>query len=144
MPTVLVASDARWVRDQVRSILVSPGFELVEVERGQEVREAVAREQPDLVIVDLQIANMGGMAVTIDLRLEESGDRLPHVPVLLLLDREADRFLARRSHADALLVKPIDSGALRRTVRRLLEAEEARRAASEAEETTGEAEERLG
>jgi DNA-binding response OmpR family regulator len=144
MPTVLVASDARWVRDQVRSILVSPGFELVEVERGQEVREAVAREQPDLVIVDLQIANMGGMAVTIDLRLEESGDRLPHVPVLLLLDREADRFLARRSHADALLVKPIDPGALRRTVRRLLEAEEARRAASEAEETGEEASGRLG
>jgi DNA-binding response OmpR family regulator len=144
MPTVLVASDARWVRDQVRSILVSPGFELVEVERGQDMRAAVEREEPDLVIVDLQIGNMGGMAVTMDLRLEESGGRLPHVPVLLLLDREADRFLARRSHADAMLVKPIDPGALRRTVRRLLEAEEARRAAYEAEETGEEAADHLG
>jgi DNA-binding response OmpR family regulator len=144
MPKVLVASDAKWVRDQVRSILVTPGFELVEVERGQDVREAVDREEPDLAIVDLQIGNMGGMAVTMDLRLEESGGRLPHVPVLLLLDREADRFLARRSHADAMLVKPIDPGTLRRTVKRLLEAEAERRAACEAEEAEEEADESLG
>ena len=87
----------------------------------------VAGKKPDLVIVDLQIANMGGMAVSIDLRLEESGGRLPHVPILLLLDREADKFLARRSTADAMLVKPIDAGTLRRTVKNLLAAEEQRR-----------------
>jgi DNA-binding response OmpR family regulator len=130
MPTVLVASDANWVRDHVRAALCGPGFELIEVERGRDVRGAVAEHEPDLVIVDLQIANMGGMAVSLDLRLEESGGRLPHVPILLLLDREADRFLARRSTADAMLVKPIDAGTVRRTVKTLLAAEDARRAAA--------------
>ena len=130
MPTVLVASDANWVRDHVRAALCGPGFELIEVERGRDVRGAVAEHEPDLVVVDLQIANMGGMAVSLDLRLEESGGRLPHVPILLLLDREADRFLARRSAADAMLVKPIDAGTLRRTVKTLLAAEDARRAAA--------------
>jgi DNA-binding response OmpR family regulator len=124
MPTIVVASDADWVRDQVRAALCGPGFEVIDVERGHDVRKAVADRQPDLVIVDLQIANMGGMAVSIDLRLEESGGRLPHVPILLLLDREADRFLARRSAADAMLVKPIDAGTLRRTVKNLLAAAE--------------------
>jgi DNA-binding response OmpR family regulator len=71
-------------------------------------------------VVDMQIGNMGGMAVSRDLRLEESGGRLEHVPILLLLDREADRFLARQSAADAMLVKPVDAGTLRRTVKRLL------------------------
>ena len=130
MPTVLVASDANWVRDHVRAALCGPGFELIEVERGRDVRTVVADRKPDLVIVDLQIANMGGMAVSLDLRLEESGDRLPHVPILILLDREADRFLARCSTADAMLVKPIDGGTLRRTVKTLLAAEESRRAAA--------------
>src|SRR5581483_216806 len=130
MPTVVVASDAHWVRDHVRAALCGPGFELIEVERGRDVRAAVAEHEPDLAIVDLQIANMGGMAVSLDLRLEESGGRLPHVPILLLLDREADRFLARRSTADAMLVKPIDGGTLRRTVKTLLAAEDARRAAA--------------
>jgi DNA-binding response OmpR family regulator len=128
MPTVLVASDANWVRDHVRAALCGPGFEVIEVERGRDVRDVVAERHPDLVIVDLQIANMGGMAVSLDLRLEESGDRLPHVPILILLDREADRFLARRSTADAMLVKPFDAGTLRRTVKTLLAAEEARQA----------------
>jgi DNA-binding response OmpR family regulator len=130
VPTILVASDANWVRDHVRAALVGPGFELIEVERGRDVRTVVGERKPDLVVVDLQIGNMGGMAVALDLRLEESGGRLPHVPILILLDREADRFLARRSTADAMLVKPIDAGTLRRTVKTLLAAEEARRAAA--------------
>jgi DNA-binding response OmpR family regulator len=149
MPTILVASDADWVRDQVRAALVGPGFEVIQVEGGREVRQVVAERTPDLVIVDLQIANMGGMAVSLDLRLEESGGRLPHVPILLLLDREADRFLARRSAADAMLVKPIDAGTLRRTVKTLLAAEEQRRAAEaeptdEPPETPSGAEEQVG
>ena len=113
MPTIVAASDADWVRDHVRAALCGPGFEVIDVERGHDVRKAVADKHPDLVIVDLQIANMGGMAVSIDLRLEESGGRLPYVPILLLLDREADKFLARRSDVDAMLVKPIDPGTLR-------------------------------
>jgi DNA-binding response OmpR family regulator len=131
MPQVVVASDAPWVCDQVKAALVSPGFEVIVVDRGQDVRDVVGRVHPDLVVVDLQIGNMGGMAVSIDLRLEEYADRLPHVPVLLLLDREADRFLARSSQADAVLVKPFDPGTLRRVVKQLIAAEEARRAAEE-------------
>jgi len=138
MPKVVVASDAAWVRDHVKAALVSPGFEVIEVSRGQDVRRAVDEVQPDLVVVDLQIGNMGGMAVAMDLRLEESGGRLPHVPILLLLDREADKFLARSSRADAVLVKPFDPGTLRRTVKNLIAAEEARRAAEQAEDEAGE------
>jgi DNA-binding response OmpR family regulator len=145
MPTVLAASDADWVRDHVRAALVGPGFEVIEVESGRDVRRVVAEREPDLVIVDLQIGNMGGMAVALDLRLEESGGRLPHVPILLLLDREADRFLARRSTADAMLVKPIDAGTLRRTVKALLAAEaEPQAAEAAAEETAAGPEEEVG
>jgi DNA-binding response OmpR family regulator len=138
MPKVVVASDAPWVRDQVKAALVGPGFEVIDVGRGQDVRRVVGELHPDLVIVDLQIGNMGGMAVSIDLRLEEYGDRLPHVPILLLLDREADRFLARSSRADAVLVKPFDPGTLRRVAKSLIVAEEARRAAPEAADTEDE------
>ena len=140
MPTVLVASDAPWVRDQVKAALVGPNFSVAEVGRGQDVRQAVAGMKPDLVIVDLQIGNMGGMAVSLDLRLEESAGRLPHVPILLLLDREADRFLGRRSEADAMLVKPVDAGTLRRTVKRLIQADEERRRAEATETEAGAAE----
>ncbi len=120
MSKILVAADAQWVREQIRAAFVAPGQEVVEVTRGQDVREAVARERPDLVVLDLQIGNMGGVAVAIDLRLEESAGRLPLSKILLLLDREADRFLSKRADADAELVKPVDAGILRRAVKGLL------------------------
>ncbi len=120
MTKILVAAEAAWVRDQVRTSLTGPGQSVIEVERGQEVRSAVLSNSPDLVILDLQIANMGGIAVALDLHLEAGAGRIPETPILLLLDREADRFLAGRTDADAVLVKPIDAGLLRRTIKNLL------------------------
>jgi len=117
---ILVAADGAWVRDQVRAAFVSPGQEVVEVTRGQDVRDAVGLHKPALAILDLQIGNMGGVAVAIDLHLEAAAGRLPEVPILLLLDREHDRFLAKRAFADAELVKPVDAGTLRRTAKPLL------------------------
>jgi DNA-binding response OmpR family regulator len=117
---IIVAADGAWVRDRVRSALAARDHEVIELTRGEDVRDAVAAHTPDLVILDMQIGNMGGVAAAIDLHLEASADRLPDVPVLLLLDREHDRFLAKRASADAELVKPVDPGTLRRTVARLL------------------------
>ena len=131
MTTILVAADAKWVRDQVRSAFVGPGQEVVEVTRGQDVRDTFARIEPELVILDLQIGNMGGVAVAIDLRLEESGGRLPRARILLLLDRRDDAFIARRADVDLTLVKPVDAGVLRRATKPLLAA-----AAAEAAEDT--------
>lgn len=120
MTTILVAADAQWVRDQVRAAFVGRDQQVVEVTRGQEVRDAVARDEPDLVVLDLNIGNMGGIAAALDLRLEESAGRLPHVAILLLLDREADRFLGKRADVDAMLVKPVDAGILRRAAKQML------------------------
>ena len=127
MSTILVAADAQWVRDQVRSAFVGPGQEVVEVARGQDVRDTFARIDPDLVVLDLQIGNMGGVAVAIDLRLEESGGRLPRARILLLLDRRDDAFIARRADVDLTLVKPVDAGILRRAAAPLLAAAAAER-----------------
>ena len=60
---------------------------------------------------------MGGMAITMSLRLDESAGTLPHVPVVMLLDRAADVYLAQRSDAEAWLVKPLDALRLQRAAR---------------------------
>src|SRR5277367_1840988 len=119
MSTILVAAEAKWVRDLVSSACVASDQRVLAVSRGQEVRDLVALESPDVVILDMQIENMGGIAVAIDLRLEASAGRVPDTSILLLLDREADRFLAKRADADFELVKPVDPGTLRRVVDRL-------------------------
>ncbi len=120
MPTVLVAADGKWVRDQVRTALAASDTTVIEVARGQDVRAAVTEYAPDVVVLDMQIANMGGVAVAIDLHLEIDAGRVPDTRILLLLDREHDRFLAKRADADAELVKPVDPGTLRRAMKQLL------------------------
>jgi DNA-binding NarL/FixJ family response regulator len=123
MRTVVVASDAPSVRAEIGAVIGEPGTELVGVASGAEVAPAVAEHHPDLVVVDLQMGSMGGMAVCLELRLEESYGNLPAVPVLMLLDRRADVFLARRSGAEGWLVKPLDPIRIRRAATALLAGE---------------------
>jgi DNA-binding response OmpR family regulator len=121
--TIVVASDAPSVRADVVAVVDGPGTEIIEVDSGQAVAPAVDEHEPDLVIVDLQMGSMGGMAVCLELRLEESYGNLPHVPVLMLLDRRPDVFLAKRSGAEGWIVKPLDPIRLRKATTALIDGE---------------------
>jgi DNA-binding response OmpR family regulator len=113
---ILLATDADWIVDEVTAALGGPTTSFTICREGRLVSELVSLNAPDLAILDLQVGSMGGMAVTMSLRLDESGDLLPHVPVLMLLDRAADVFLARRSGAEGWLIKPLDPLRLARAV----------------------------
>lgn len=121
MRTIVVASDAPSLRREIRSVIEDADTEIQEASSGPEVLTAVRQDPVDLVVVDLQMGSMGAAAVCLDLRLEESMDAIDHVPVLMLLDRRADVFLARRSGAEGWLVKPLDAIRIRRAVASLLD-----------------------
>ena len=114
MTMVLLATDADWIRNEIVAALEDESTTVASVRAGRDVAPAVAELRPDLVVLDLQIGNMGGMAACMALRLEEGAGRLPHAAVLMLLDRAADIFLAQRCGAEGWLVKPLDSFRLRR------------------------------
>ena len=119
MPEVLLATDADWIHDEVAAAL-DGDHTILRVRQGADVVGAVDAHHPDLVVLDLQIGNMGGMAACMALRLEAGAGRLPDVAVLMLLDREADVFLAQRCDADGWLVKPVDAFRLRRAAAALV------------------------
>lgn len=120
MPAIVVASDAAFLRKEIAAVADAPDVEIREAESGPEVVASVRDDPPDLVVVDMQMGNMGGMAVCLELRLQESYGDLPHIPVLMLLDRRPDVHLARRSGAEGWLVKPLDPLRLRRAIRLIL------------------------
>lgn len=123
MKHVLVAADSPAVREEVKAVLGADEFTVREVASGYDVLGAVEEDVPDLVVCDMQMGSKGGMATCLDLRLEESAGRLPYVPVLLLVDRRPDVFLARRSEADGYLVKPLDPVRLRTAIACILDGE---------------------
>ncbi|MGH9281225.1 MAG: response regulator [Acidimicrobiales bacterium] len=120
MPDVLIVSDAASVRAEVKAVLEDPDTTIRELTRGASVLAAVHERLPDLAVIDLQIGKMGGMATTHDLHLEEGAGRVGHVPVLMLLDRRADVFLAKRAFAEGWIVKPLDSMRLSRAISTVL------------------------
>ena len=119
MPDLLLATDADWIARECDAALGGE-HTVHRVRRGAEVIGAVEQLDPSLVLLDLQIGNMGGMAACLAIRQEEDMGRLARRPVLLLLDREDDEFLARHSSADDWLLKPIDPMRLAKTVRQAL------------------------
>jgi DNA-binding response OmpR family regulator len=120
MTDVLIATDADAVYAEVEAALADETTSVRRVRTGQAVAGAVHEATPDLVVLDLQIGNMGGIAACLHLRNEAGAGRLPTVRVLILLDRQADVFLARRSGADGWLVKPLEAFSLRRTATEIL------------------------
>jgi len=117
---ILLATDAGWIVDEITNALGGDDDTFTVCRDGRLVTDQIEERTPDLAIFDLQIGSMGGMAVTMSLRLDESADRLPHVPVLMLLDRVADVHLARRCGAEGWLIKPLDSLRLKRAAKAVL------------------------
>jgi DNA-binding response OmpR family regulator len=118
---ILVATDADYVLHDVTAALGGPDVSFTVCRSGRDVSSVVKLRTPDLVVLDLQIGSMGGMAVTMSLRLDESSGALPRVKVLMLLDRRADVHLAKRCAADGFLVKPLDPLTLKRAARAIVD-----------------------
>lgn len=113
---ILLATDATWTVEEVTAALGSPDISFVVTTEGRAVSELVNEREIGLAILDMQIGSMGGVAATMDLRLDQSANRAPDVPVLVLLDRPVDAHIVRRSGADGWISKPIDALALKRAV----------------------------
>lgn len=120
MPAVLLATDANRTFEAVAAALGGT-HDVHRVREGAQVEAAIPEVDPELVILDLQIGNMGGVATSLLIKQEARAGRLPDIPVLLMLDREADEFLAGESDADAWIVKPLDALSLRKAALDLLD-----------------------
>lgn len=110
--SILVVSDDPLVREQARYGF-SEGISISFVLDAREVPEALTIHEPSIVVVDMQTGNAGGFSLCRE--MAESGDHAG-VPILMLLERPQDSWLARSAGATAFLVKPLGPGALAREV----------------------------
>jgi DNA-binding response OmpR family regulator len=109
MTTILVVTDEPWVRNEVHAGLTAPGFTLIDHSEPATAAAAARDESVDVVVVDMQVGSMGGMAITRAVREATGTEESKGIPVVMLLDRDADAFLAGRAGADAWVAKPFTS-----------------------------------
>jgi two-component system, cell cycle response regulator DivK len=61
---ILVVEDQEDNRQILRDLLGNAGYELIEAENGEEALAAVARQRPDLILMDIQLPVMDGYEAT--------------------------------------------------------------------------------
>ena len=113
---VLVVEDESSIREVVKLYLKRAGYEVRVAKDGLEAIEALTKEMPDLIVLDLMLPHVDGMEITRWLR--ERGD----VPIIMLTARreEADRIAGLEMGADDYVVKPFSPQELVSRVRAVL------------------------
>ncbi|HOX46935.1 MAG TPA: response regulator [Myxococcota bacterium] len=102
---ILVVDDDPQVCSMMRQVLAREGFGVLVAADGPSALEVVARERPDLVLLDLVMPGMDGMEVLRTLKTRESSDFLP----IILLTGQGDmdtRLRGLKLGADDYLTKP--------------------------------------
>jgi DNA-binding response OmpR family regulator len=100
---VLVVDDDHTVSDVVCRYLERSGYQVTQAGDGAAALAVVARERPDLVVLDLMLPLIDGLEVCRRLRTDPDG-----VPIVMLtaLGEEADRVLGLQIGADDYVTKP--------------------------------------
>jgi two-component system phosphate regulon response regulator PhoB len=106
--TVLVVDDEPMLRNLLSRLLRMEGYEVIEAEDGQTALDLVARQKPDLVLLDVMLPARDGLDVLGDLR------RTTDVPVILVsaLAEEADLVIGLKMGADDYVTKPFSAAEL--------------------------------
>lgn len=97
--------------NEVRAALSVGSWQIEEMNDPREVVDRIEESRVDAVIVDMQVGSAGGMAVVRWIRQGTDAANRPRM--VILLDRSADEFLAKRAGADAAVLKPFDAPELR-------------------------------
>jgi two-component system cell cycle response regulator DivK len=105
--TVLIVEDSEDARFFMRLELEQLGYRIVEAENGEQAVEVAERERPDIILMDLSLPVMDGIAATQKIR---SCDGFKTIPVIAVTAHQETDFRAGAKAAgfDAYVTKPID------------------------------------
>jgi len=117
--TILVVEDFEDNRFMMRRLLEMSGYRVVEAVNGEQAVESAESEQPDLILMDLSLPKLDGLAATRRIRNQGGAKRVPIVAVSAhdTTDFHADALAAG---CDEYVTKPIDFSQLEEILKRLL------------------------
>ena len=106
-PLIMVAEDDADNRLMLKTLLEIRGYRILEASDGQEAITVARDAAPDLILMDLQLPRLNGLAVA---RLMRHDEGLRHVPIVILSghDPARHRNLALAAGCNEYLHKPID------------------------------------
>lgn len=119
MGKILIVDDNRASRELLRAILKFVRCDIIEAAHGQQALDLIQRDRPDLVLLDVDMPGMDGLAVVKKLRENASLADLPVVAVTAFA-MESDRKKCMAAGFTAYLTKPVRAAIVRQQVQQLL------------------------
>lgn len=117
---VLVVEDNPLNRRLAVDVLRSAGYEVAEAEGAREARLWLARSLPDLIVLDISLPGIDGIALLRQLRADQRTHAIPIVATTALaMERDRERIL--QAGFDAYLAKPFSPRVFRQVVGALLQ-----------------------
>src|SRR4051794_22730835 len=106
-PLILVADDSRDARRNLQKLLEFHGCQVSTASDGEEALQAVARQKPDLILMDVNMPRRDGFSVVQELKTRSE---TAHIPVILLTALTGPEATLRglEAGADEFLSKPMD------------------------------------
>ncbi len=119
MSTILVVDDSPMLREMISGLLDKSGLTITVAKDGQEAKDKILANPPDLVVLDVVMPNMNGYELC---RWVKSNPPTQNVLVILCSSKseEFDRYWGIKQGADAYVIKPFRPGELLGTVKTLL------------------------
>lgn len=116
---VLVVEDQEDNRQILRDLLANAGYEMIEAQNGEEALIAVQSQNPDLILMDIQLPVLDGYEAT--RRIKAQPD-LRHIPIIVVTSYalSGDEERARAAGCDAYVAKPYSARRLLETINRYL------------------------
>lgn len=105
MAKILVVDDAEFLRVRISKMLSSEGHEIIEAENGLKAVETYKSARPDLVLMDITMPEMDGLAALREIR---SYDSAAKVVMLTALGQESVVLEAIKAGARDFVVKPFE------------------------------------
>lgn len=119
MARILVVDDEPDLRQLVRTVLTYHGHQVTLAQDGQQAVEAISRQKPEVLVLDLMMPTMDGFGVLKEMkRLGLTGDI--KTLILTCMNREADWLRGYKHGAHQYLTKPFDPEELADKVEMLL------------------------
>lgn len=118
-PTILVVEDTEDNRFMMRRLLEMAGYRVVEAANGEEAVEQAKARSPHLILMDLSLPVIDGLAATRRIRQMPGFERTPIIAVSAhdTADFQAD---AIEAGCNSYITKPIDFNELEQLIARLL------------------------
>ena len=122
---ILCIEDEPEMIDLIRLILERKGFEVLGAVGGQEGIEAIRREKPDLILLDLMMPDVDGWEVYRQMKADEALQRIP-VVVVTAKAQSIDKVLGLHiAKVDDYVTKPFGPSDLLESVERVLQKKQA-------------------